>query len=108
MAFRHMRIWCVQGMTTSGQIVQGCRIKGLGGPNCLRECKIVTMRKVSRFIKESRSESMSTQGPQSLTRGPPRLAQGPPRWACKVLHNSGQYTKELHNNPHADFESYVI
>ena len=34
--------------------------------------------------------------------------QGPPGLACKVLHNSWHSTKELHNNPHADFESYAI
>ncbi len=108
MAFSYMRIWWVKGMTTSGQIAQGCRIKCPGGTNCLRACKIVTMRKVSWFIKESESKGTRTQGPPSLTQGPPRLAQGPPRRAHKVLHNFGQYTKELHSNPRADFESYAI
>ncbi len=86
-------------MTTSGQIAQHCHIKCRGGINCLKVCSVVTTRKVSRFGPKMRmllNESESTR------------TQGPPGLACKVLHNSWHYTKELHNNPRTDFESYAI
>ncbi len=64
------------------------------GTNCLTACNVVTTRKDSRCTPETKSESASPQEPPGLTH--------------KVLHNAGQYTKELHNNPHTDFESYAM
>ncbi len=81
-------------MTTSSQIAQGCHIKGPGGTTCLTVCNVVTMRKDSRCTPETKSKSASPQEPPGLTH--------------KVLHNAGQYTKELHNNLCADFESYAM